>query len=190
MLFVVESSKMGDTEEKVFTLEWYSAVPFKLERAFESLEDILQGGLWFSMLGVQLGVEKVTWGHEVGDVSLYACMYMGRWIHMTSRICLSGSQVMLMLQLLGPYFETTSAYIEMDIWTVRLRFDASGCNMHQAIIVFLAEGNCLTLSGDAWASSDFRNGHSWWFLIEWFFSWSSHASLLVTVFMCMHNTLY
>lgn len=45
VLFVVESSKMGDTEEKVFTLEWYSAVPFKRERPFESLEDILQGGL-------------------------------------------------------------------------------------------------------------------------------------------------
>lgn len=74
VLFVVESSKMGDTEEKVFTLEWYSAVPFKRERPFESLEDILQGGLWFNILGVQVGVEKVTWRHEVGDVSLCACM--------------------------------------------------------------------------------------------------------------------
>lgn len=53
-LFVVEPSKVGDIEEKVFTLEWYTAVPVKLEHAFESLEAILKGGLWFSILGVQV----------------------------------------------------------------------------------------------------------------------------------------
>ena len=42
-----------------------------------------------------------------------------------------------MLQLLGPHFETISAYIEMDIRTVRLRFNASGCYMDQAIIVLI-----------------------------------------------------
>ena len=54
-----------------------------------------------------------------------------------NRHSLSSSQVMLVLQLLGPHFETISAYIEMDIRTVRLRFNASGCYMDQAIIVLI-----------------------------------------------------
>lgn len=149
---------------------------------------------------------RITWGYSARRIMIQydggagggwksnMGAWSGRWEFMRLyvyvddtwqlRIYLSSSQVTLVLQLLGPHFETISAYIEMDIRTVRLRFNASGCYMDQAIIVLIP----------CW----WQMSHSFWrcLSIIWFQKWpllmGPHPVVFLMVFSCqlVSNSIY
>lgn len=78
--------KQGTRKKSYLLLEWYTLVPVKLERAFESLEDLLSRGLWFSVLGVEVVIGVGTWSQGLGGTCSCASVCMGVWVHMWAKI--------------------------------------------------------------------------------------------------------